>query len=142
MRRIQPHISLYSRLKYQLNVLVPIGIAGVILIGLIVFDIIYSDNLNLSKNSKRVVMWSELALSIVVSLFIIVFFFAIFSNFRGRFGSLHIWMIVLLFTSPFMLSVIRSWINNRSYNVGLAILTILSTVYSVMITIGFAIGPR
>ena len=111
-------------------------LAGIILIGLILYDLKNSDTF--SEDKKRNILYIEIILSFIASSVLLLWMTYFL---RGDFMSLFIiiYSLVLILTTPFSLLIIRSFLQNKSYIKFISILTIISTLFSMYFTYGAAI---
>jgi hypothetical protein len=126
--------TLYDSFKSQSATLVPIFLSIFILIGLIAYELINRETL--SEESKRNILYGELVLSFIASFPIIIFmtFMIIQLPFSGVF------QYIVLLTTPFVLTLLRLYLQNEQSDKYLSVLTIISTLYSFMFTVGVAFG--
>ena len=110
-------------------------LAGIILIGLIIYDLKNSDTF--SEDKKRNILYIEIILSFIASSVLLLWMTYFL---RGDFMSLFIiiYSLVLILTTPFSLLIIRSFLQNKSYIKFISILTIISTLFSMYFTYGAA----
>ena len=112
-------------------------LAGIILIGLILYDLKNSDSF--SEDKKRNILYIEIILSFITSSVLLLWMTYFL---RGDFIPplfIIIYSLVLILTSPFSLLIIRSFLQNKSYIKFISILTIISTLFSMYFTYGAAI---
>lgn len=126
--------TLYDSFKSQSATLVPIFLSAFILIGLIVYELINKETL--SEESKRNILYGELVLSLVASFPVLIWmtFMIIQLPFYGVF------QYIVLLTTPFVLTLLRFYLQNEQSDKYLSVLTILSTLYSFMFTVGVGFG--
>lgn len=111
-------------------------LAGIILIGLILYDLKNSDSF--SEDKKRNILYIEIILSFITSSVLLVWMtYLIRDGFFSFF--IIIYSLVLILTTPFSLLIIRSFLQNKSYIKMISILTIISTLFSMYFTYGAAI---
>ena len=111
-------------------------LAGIILIGLILYDLKNSDTF--SEDKKRNILYIEIILSFITSFVLLVWMtYLIRDGFFSVF--IIIYSLVLILTTPFSLLIIRSFLQNKSYIKIISILTIISTLFSMYFTYGAAI---
>jgi len=115
----------WSKTKKYL-VSISLIVSSLLLIGLIVYTLVYGESL--TSDTKDAILLSELGLSIVVSVPIWMLLFVMIV-----FGVFH--LAPLFFLTPFILTLVRlilikSYSQNQLYDMGLSVLTILSTVLS------------
>ena len=111
-------------------------LAGIILIGLIIYDLKNSDTF--SEDKKRNILYIEIILSFIASSVLLLWMTYFL---RGDFIPplfIIIYSLVLILTSPFSLLIIRSFLQNKSYIKIISILTIISTLFSMYFTYGAA----
>ena len=106
-------------------------LAGIILIGLIIYDLKNSDTF--SEDKKRNILYIEIILSFITSSVLLLWM-----TYFIRSGII-IYSLVLILTTPFSLLIIRSFLQNKSYIKFISILTIISTLFSMYFTYGAAI---
>jgi hypothetical protein len=106
-------------------------LAGIILIGLILYDLKNSDTF--SEDKKRNILYIEIILSFIASSVLLLWM-----TYFIRAGII-IYSLVLILTTPFSLLIIRSFLQNKSYIKFISILTIISTLFSMYFTYGAAI---
>ena len=112
-------------------------LAGIILIGLIIYDLKNSDTF--SEDKKKNILYIEIFLSFIASSVLLLWMTYFL---RGDFIPplfIIIYSLVLILTSPFSLLIIRSFLQNKSYIKFISILTIISTLFSMYFTYGEAI---
>jgi len=112
-------------------------LAGIILIGLILYDLKNSDTF--SEDKKRNILYIEIILSFIASSVLLLWMTYFL---RGDFIPplfIIIYSLVLILTTPFSLLIIRSFLQNKSYIKFISILTIISTLFSMYFTYGAAI---
>jgi hypothetical protein len=111
-------------------------LAGIILIGLIIYDLKNSDTF--SEDKKRNILYIEIILSFITSSVLLLWMIYLI---RDGFFSIFIiiYSLVLILTSPFSLLIIKSFLQNKSYIKFISILTIISTLFSMYFTYGAAI---
>ena len=110
-------------------------LAGIILIGLILYDLKNSDTF--SEDKKRNILYIEIILSFITSFVLLVWMtYLIRDGFFSVF--IIIYSLVLILTTPFSLLIIRSFLQNKSYIKFISILTIISTLFSMYFTYGAA----
>ena len=126
--------TLYDSFKSQSATLVPIFLSMFILIGLIAYELINKETL--SEESKRNILYGELILSLIVSFPVLIWmtFIIIQLPFSGVF------QYIVLLTTPFVLTLLRFYLQNEQSDKYLSVLTIISTLYSLMFTVGVAFG--
>jgi len=115
----------WSKTKKYL-VSISLIVSSLLLIGLIVYTLVYGESL--TSDTKDAILLSELGLSIVVSVPIFMLLFVMIV-----FGVIQV--APLFFLTPFILTLVRlilikSYSQNQLYDMGLSVLTILSTVLS------------
>ena len=111
-------------------------LAGIILIGLILYDLKNSDTF--SEDKKRNILYIEIILSFIASSVLLLWMTYFL---RGDFIPplfIIIYSLVLILTTPFSLLIIRSFLQNKSYIKFISILTIISTLFSMYFTYGAA----
>jgi len=115
----------WSKTKKYL-VSISLIVSSLLLIGLIVYTLVYGESL--TSDTKDAILLSELGLSIVVSvpIWMLLFVMIVFGVFQSA---------PLFFLTPFILTLVRlilikSYSQNQLYDMGLSVLTILSTVLS------------
>ena len=127
--------TLFDSFKQQAYVLVPIFLSAVLLIGLIVYSWIEGEGL--SKETKDTIMYTELALSFVVSIHILMLFSVLLMA-----GHLNLLLLLFFLLSPVALTlgriIIKNYSPNEQVDIGVSVLTILSTIYSCLMIFGFA----
>jgi hypothetical protein len=112
-------------------------LAGIILIGLIIYDLKNSDTF--SEDKKKNILYIEIFLSFIASSVLLLWMTYFL---RGDFIPplfIIIYSLVLILTTPFSLLIIRSFLQNKSYIKIISILTIISTLFSMYFTYGAAI---
>ena len=139
-------ITLYQSFKNQSNVIVPILLSGLILIGLNLYTLINKEKEN-HKNIVHAQVFFSFFVSFAVLIFMgIILFFGLRSLFilnypkhfsRTLFNVLYSLFIIL--TSPFVLSIAKEFTDNQ-YHKYLSIATIFSTFYSIYYTLVIAFG--
>jgi hypothetical protein len=127
--------TLFDSFKQQAYVLVPIFLSAVLLIGLIVYSWIEGEGL--SKETKDTIMYTELALSFVVSIHILMLFFVLLMA-----GHLNLILLLFFLLSPVALTlgriILKNYSPNEQVDIGVSVITILSTIYSCLMIFGFA----
>ena len=111
-------------------------LAGIILIGLIIYDLKNSDTF--SEDKKKNILYIEIFLSFIASSVLLLWMTYFL---RGDFIPplfIIIYSLVLILTTPFSLLIIRSFLQNKSYIKFISILTIISTLFSMYFTYGAA----
>ena len=111
-------------------------LAGIILIGLIIYDLKNSDTF--SEDKKKNILYIEIFLSFIASSVLLLWMTYFL---RGDFIPplfIIIYSLVLILTTPFSLLIIRSFLQNKSYIKIISILTIISTLFSMYFTYGAA----
>ena len=101
-------------------------LAGIILIGLIIYDLKNSDTF--SEDKKRNILYIEIILSFITSSVLLLWM-----TYFIRSGII-IYSLVLILTTPFSLLIIRSFLQNKSYIKFISILTIILTLFSMYFT--------
>jgi len=134
MPKLKNKWTLYDSFKSQSATLVPIFLSAFILIGLIAYELINKETL--SEESKRNILYGELVLSLIASFPVLIFMIFII----GRWPFDGFYLYFLLLTTPFVLTLLRLYLQNEQYDTYISILTILSTLYSFMFTVGVAFG--
>jgi hypothetical protein len=119
--------NIYLSLKSQATSLLPIFLSGIILIGLIIYDL--KKTHVVSDYKKKVILYSEIVLSFIASFALLMYmYYLLYPS----------WFIIfplgLILTSPFGLTIIRVFLQNKSYDMPLSILTIISTLFSMFFT--------
>ena len=105
-------------------------LAGIILIGLIIYDLKKSDTF--SEDKKKNILYIEIFLSFIASSILLLWMTYFLRSFIINYS------LVLILTSPFSLLIIRSFLQNKSYIKFISILTIISTLFSMYFTYGAA----
>ena len=106
-------------------------LSGIILIGLILYDLKKSDTF--SEDKKRNILYIQIILSFITSSVLLLWMIYLI---RDGFFSIFIiiYSLVLILTSPFSLLIIKSFLQNKSYIKFISILTIISTLFSMYFT--------
>ena len=103
-------------------------LAGIILIGLIIYDLKKSDTFS---EDKKFFLYIEIFVSFIASFVLLLWMTYFFrGDFKSSFIIIYSLALVLILTSPFSLLIIRSFLQNKSYIKIISILTIISTLFS------------
>ena len=111
-------------------------LAGIILIGLIIYDLKNSNTF--SEDKKKNILYIEIFLSFIASSILLLWMTYFL---RGDFIPplfIIIYSLVLILTTSFSLLIIRSFLQNKLYIKIISILTIISTLFSMYFTYGAA----
>ena len=129
--------TLWDSFKVQGPSLAPIMISAAVLIGLILYTLIRADAV--SQEDQKIIMYTELVLSFIASIFVIML-----SSVFILGGKIDLYLLLLLLTSPFVLTCIRAilqaYAQNKTSDQVLSVMTILSTLYYSLMLFGFAFG--
>ena len=125
----------YRMLKSFWVIIIPLSLAGIILIGLLAYEMRYEESL--TDEQKKNIFYGELFLSFFVSFMLLltalihihhVSYLKNVSSFLYKWGH----MILFGFTTPFIILIIRAFIKDKTYKKYASGLTILSTIISMV----------
>ena len=133
-------VTFYESFKSQAGVIVPVLSSGVILIGLNIYTLIKSD---IPDETSKKIRYAELFFSFVLSSPILLFMSIVIYDsikygfiFKNPIGTLFGLLVPLL--TPFGLTVIKGFIQNKEYVRYLSIPTTIITAYTMMYIFLFA----
>jgi hypothetical protein len=130
----------YRMLKSFWVIIIPLSLAGIILIGLLAYEMRYEESL--TDEQKKNIFYGELFLSFFVSFMLLltalihihhVSYLKNVSSFLYKWGH----MILFGFTTPFIILIIRAFIKDKTYKKYASGLTILSTIISMVYNLTF-----
>ena len=93
--------TLWDSFKIQGPTLAPVLISAAVLICLIMYTLIRADAV--SQEDQKTIMYTELVLSFIASIFVLLLSIAVMGS-----GRIEPYMLLLLLTSPFVLTCIRA----------------------------------
>ena len=133
-------VTFYESFKSQAAAIVPILSSGVILIGLNVYSLI---KLDIPDETSKKIRYAELVFSFIASSLILLLVYVIIHQeitygmfFKRPITTLS--LLLPLLCSPFGLSVIKGFIQNKEYVRYLSIPTAIITAYTMIYTFVFA----
>ena len=138
-------LTFYDSFKRQSLTLVPIFLSGLILIYINLYTLANSD---ISDKDKQNISYAELFFSLIASSGVLynVFMFlmliiAIFSlkNFKTILGFI-LCILLLIISSPFVLTIIKVSLQNKDYNKYLSIATVFTSICTMIFTFILAFG--
>jgi len=121
-------------------IIIPLSLAGIILIGLLAYEMRYEESL--TDEQKKNIFYGELFLSFFVSFMLLLtalFHIHHVSYLKNVSSFLYKWghMILFGFTTPFIILIIRAFIKDKTYKKYASGLTILSTIISMVYNLTF-----
>ena len=130
----------YRMLKSFWVIIIPLSLAGIILIGLLAYEMRYEESL--TDEQKKNIFYGELFLSFFVSFMLLLtalFYIHHVSYLKNVSRFLYKWghMILFGFTTPFIILIIRAFIKDKTYKKYASGLTILSTIISMVYNLTF-----
>jgi uncharacterized membrane protein len=130
----------YRMLKSFWIIIIPLSLAGIILIVLLAYEMRYEESL--TDEQKKNIFYGELFLSFFVSFMLLLtalFNILHISYLKNVTSFLYKWghMILFGFTTPFIILIIRAFIKDKTYKQYASGLTILSTIISMVYNLTF-----
>ena len=130
----------YRMSKDSWFIIIPLSLAGIILIGLLAYEMRYEESL--TDEQKKSIFSGELFLSFFVSFILLLnallmLFQIIHMKTVTRFFYKWSHMILFGFTTPFILLMIRAFIKDKTYKQYASGLTIITTINSMVYNITF-----
>jgi uncharacterized membrane protein len=121
-------------------IIIPLSLAGIILIVLLAYEMRYEESL--TDEQKKNIFYGELFLSFFVSFMLLLtalFNILHISYLKNVTSFLYKWghMILFGFTTPFIILIIRAFIKDKTYKQYASGLTIISTIISMVYNLTF-----
>ena len=121
-------------------IIIPLSLAGIILIVLLAYEMRYEESL--TDEQKKNIFYGELFLSFFVSFMLLLtalFNILHISYLKNVTSFLYKWghMILFGFTTPFIILIIRAFIKDKTYKQYASGLTILSTIISMIYNLNY-----
>jgi len=138
-------LSFYDSFKKQISILVPIFLSALILIYINLYTLANSD---ISDKDKQNISYAELFFSLIASsgvlytvfmvLMLIITLFS-FKNFKTILPFI-LYILLVIISSPFVLTIIKVSLQNKDYNKYLSIATVFTTICTMVFTLILAFG--
>jgi hypothetical protein len=136
--------TFYESFKSQSGTVIPIFLSGLIVIVLNAYTLVKSD---ISDKDTKNILYAEIIFSFIVSYVILLFMSYIFRDFywyggffKFPFPFILLFALIVILCTPFSLSLIKGYLQNKEYNKYLSVAIILSTVCVSYVIFGLAFG--